>query len=433
MAQAHPVTAERPWTFWGAVGNSSWYLSEKLLRLAGAFLISAWVARYLGPHQYGTLAFAVSLVAMVGFLGSLGLESIVVRDFVQRPERESGIASSYFILRLCGAVLVPLLACSYVATTDSGNIELLLITAVLGSGVLFSSFEVIDSLLQARHAARGSSLIRVAGFSVGALAKVAMVIGGAPLWAFAVATVIEPAIAAVLYRAVAGRLGVRIGLQDIDRTEIRSLLVDGRMMILSGLTVIIYSKLDLLVVGQLVSKEALGGYAIAAAMVGAWNMMGTSLTQAYAPHISARRMTDAAGYVHVLRRFLLLMLGLSVAGSLALSELASWIFDLLLGPAYREGAAIFSLLVWSSVPVFLGVATSQIIVNEKLYGLSLLRTGLGMLTLFALIVPAAKWHGALGVAVAVLVSSAVATIAILLSGPARAILRDAFLPTRSAR
>ena len=262
------MQARQTWTFGRALGNSSWYLSEKLLRLTGAFLVSAWVARYLGPQQFGTLAFAMGLVAMIGFLGSLGLESLVVRDLVQHPERESRIASSYFSLRLAGAALVPLIACGYVAVTNPGDRELLLVVGILASGVLFTSFDVVDCVLQARHEARAASLIRAGAFLAGAVAKCALVLAGAPLAGFALASILELLVAAWMYRLLMKRLGVEVSLRKADRAEARGLLVDGRAMILSGLTVIIYSKIDLLVVGELVSKEALGSYAIAAAMCG---------------------------------------------------------------------------------------------------------------------------------------------------------------------
>lgn len=416
------MQARQTWSFGKAIGNSSWYLSEKLLRLLGAVLVSAWVARYLGPHQFGTLAFAMGLVAMLGFLGSLGLESVVVRDLVQHPERESRIASSYFSLRLAGAALVPLIACGYVALTHPGDRELLVVVGILASGVLLTSFDVVECVLQARHEARSASLVRASAFLVGSLTKCALVLAGAPLAGFALASVLELLFAVWMYRLLMKRLGVEVSLRQVDGAEMRSLLLDGRAMVLSGLTVIIYSKIDLLVVGELISKQALGSYAIAAAMCGAWNMLGTSITQAYAPHISATRAVDYARYISLLRRFLLMMLGLSAAGSFVLATISPWIFDLLLGPAYREGSELFSLLVWSSVPVFLGVATSQIIVNEKLYWLSLLRTGLGMVTALALIVPVALAFGARGVAMLVVVSSVVATSAMLFSGAARTIL-----------
>lgn len=409
-------------------GGASWYLAEKLIRLAGAFLISAWVARYLGPQQYGTFVFGVALIAMLGFLGSLGVESLVVRDLVQFPERESRIVSTYFFLRLVGAVAVPFLACGYIGLAHQGDGVQLMVVAVLSSVALFASFDVADCWLQARHRSRSTSLVRIGGFCVGAVVKILLVVNRASLFWFACANAAEAAAMATAYYYVLKQSDVRISWRRFDREELRRLLLDGKGMILSGLTVIVYSKIDVLAVGTLISKDALGSYGIAAAMCGAWNIVGTSLAQAYAPHISAARKQDFGAYVAVMRRFLSVMLGLSVAGSLVLAMLSSWIFAILLGPAYVRGGEVFSLLVWSSVPVFLGVATSQIIVNEQLYWTSFLRTTLGMVTSLALIVPAASNWGVTGVAVLVVASSCIATTSVLFSSRARQILYSVCTP-----
>jgi O-antigen/teichoic acid export membrane protein len=110
---------------------------------------------------------------------------------------------------------------------------------------------------------------------------------------------------------------------------------------------------------------------------------------------------------------------MSVTGSLAIAGMSTVIFDQLLGPAYSAGGKILSILVWSSVPVFLGMATSQIIVNDKLYWVSLFRTSLGMLISLALVAPAALRFGVNGVAVVVIGSACMATLAILVSPSAR--------------
>ena len=68
--------------------------------MAGAFLVGAWVARYLGPQQYGTFAYATALIATLGFMASWGIESLVIRDLVQAPERQQQIVSTYFFLEL---------------------------------------------------------------------------------------------------------------------------------------------------------------------------------------------------------------------------------------------------------------------------------------------------------------------------------------------
>lgn len=84
---------------------------------------------------------------------------------------------------------------------------------------------------------------------------------------------------------------------------------------------------------------------------------------------------------------------------------------------------MLSVLVWSSIPVFLGVATSQIIVNEKVYWISLARTLIGMIISLGLIAPITLRWGVNGVAALVVASSTVAMLAIVLSSSIRRTLR----------
>jgi polysaccharide transporter, PST family len=399
--------------------SASWYLLEKVVRMAGAFLVGAWVARYLGPQQYGAFAYATALIATLGFMASWSIESLVIRDLVQAPERQQQIVSTYFLLRLGGALLVPLSALLFLLWSHPGEHELMAVAVVLSVSTLLSSLDVVDCWLQARQRSGATSLIRLVAFVVGALAKCALVLAQAPLVWFAATSVLECSVIAAAYWNLLQRAGVSLSLRNWDRTELKRLLLDGKIMVLSGLTVVIYSRLDVLAIGTLLSKEALGPYAMAASMCAAWNMVGMSLTQAWAPQISAALARSYESYVLEMRRFLVFSLLLSVGGSLAIGSLSNLIFDLLLGPAYQAGGKILAVLVWSSVPVFIGIATSQIIVNERLYWVSLFRTTLGMVISVALVVPIALHWGVTGIAVLVNVSAWVATLSILMSRFAR--------------
>lgn len=399
--------------------NASGYLLEKTVRLAGAFLIGAWVARYLGPEQYGTFAYATALIATLGFMASWGIESLVIRDLVQEPRRQQQIVSTYFLVRICGAIAVPGIAVAFLLWSHPGESELLLVSIVLSVAMLFSSMDVADCWLQAQQRSSATSLIRLVGFLIGAVAKCVLVLVGAPLVWFAASNALESTVIAAAYWFLLRKGGVTVALGNWDFNELKRLVLDGKTMMLSGLTVVIYSRLDVLAIGGLISKEALGPYAMAAGMCGAWNMVGMSVAQAWAPHISAARAIDTTHYIIVLRRFLVACLLISVAGSLVIAGLSTFIFDQLLGPAYAAGGKILAILVWSSVPVFLGMATSQIIVNDKLYWVSLFRTSLGMLISLALVSPAALQFGVNGVAVVVIGSGCMATLAILVSRSAR--------------
>jgi PST family polysaccharide transporter len=418
---------------WGRIFSSaSWYLAEKFIRLLSAFFIGALVARYLGPGNYGTLSYSLALISTLSFLGSWGIESLVVRDLVHSPQRQQQVISTYFFVRLGGALLVPPFSVAYLLVFNHGDVQLLWITLILSSTVLLAAMDSTDCWLQAHQRARTTSVVRLAGFASGVAVKVALVIMDAGLVWFAIASVVESAFIAGLYASLLRRENVHFGFAQFDSGELRRLMVDGRLMILSGLTVIIYSKVDILSAGALLAKDTLGMYAMAATMVAAWNMVGTSLVQAWAPQVSLAHARGEASYVTTLRRLLATTLLLSLTGSLAMSLLSPWIFDLLLGPSYARSAGIFAILVWSSVPVFLGVATSQIIVNNRIYWVSLLRTALGVVVILPLIVPATRHWQSVGVAWLVLAGACVATSGILLSQSARRTLAMTLGLARSA-
>lgn len=402
--------------------EATWYLLEKAIRLLGAFLIGAWVARYLGPENYGYLAYALALVALLGFLGSWGIESLVVRDLVHVNLDQRRIISTYFFIRLAGALFVPFLAIGYLVITHTDD-RLLMVMVLLCSGsVIFGAFDIADCWLQARHKARVSSSIRLAGFLIGASVKCLLIIGEASVVWFAVAVLVEAGVMATLYSWLLWRHDLAPLVNHWSFAELKRTLGDGKMMVLSAFAVVVYSKIDILVIGALFSKEVLAPYAMAASMCAAWNMVGMSLAQAWAPRVSLAMATSQEHYIYVLRKMLLVMFGLSVIGSVFLSVFSGLIFDFLLGEDFSPGAPILNVLIWSSVSVFCGVATSQIIVNERIYWVSLLRTVVGVAFSLAFIVPAASTFGVAGVAGLVVFSSAAATLSIVFSASARSTL-----------
>lgn len=413
-----------------AYNIASWYLIEKAVRLAGAFWLGTWVARYLGPEQYGELAFGLALVTTLAFLSSWGVESLVVRDLVLYPENQGRIVATYFWARLLGGATIPFFVSLYLICRNSDDV-LRVLVILLGVSATLSAFDVADSWLQASGRARDTSVVRMVAFVFGIAIRIGLIYGAATIVWFAVAALVESIIVGGLYWWVLRQAGLNLCWRLWDGDVFRSIFIKGRWMILSTVTVVVYSKLDQLAVGELISKEMLGIYAIASSMCGAWNVVGVSIAQAYAPLISKNKKNDPDGkYIKTLREFIFLMLAISSGGSFLLSLLAPHVFDLLLGDGYLKGVDVFSVLIWISVPVYLGVATSQIIVNEEIYWASFVRTGLAMIIVLLLIFPVARMFGVIGVACLMLVGSTIAFGSILFSSVARKVLISIFMPIR---
>jgi len=59
--------------------NTGWLFFERIVGMALSFFVGVYVARYLGPANFGLLSYAGSFVGLFIALATLGLDGIVVR------------------------------------------------------------------------------------------------------------------------------------------------------------------------------------------------------------------------------------------------------------------------------------------------------------------------------------------------------------------
>jgi O-antigen/teichoic acid export membrane protein len=124
--------------------NIGWLFFDKFIRLGVGLVVGVWVARYLGPEQYGTLNYALAFVGIFSALGSMGIEGIVVRDIVQKPEKKYEILSSAFILKLSGGIIafiILFITIIYVRPSDNQSHWLV---GIIGMIMVFQAFDAID-------------------------------------------------------------------------------------------------------------------------------------------------------------------------------------------------------------------------------------------------------------------------------------------------
>ena len=86
--------------------NTSWVLAEKVFRMFVGMFVAVWVARYLGPSQFGLLSYAISFVGLFTSISTLGLDNIIVRELVVNEEKRDLFIGTAFLLKFLGAILV---------------------------------------------------------------------------------------------------------------------------------------------------------------------------------------------------------------------------------------------------------------------------------------------------------------------------------------
>jgi PST family polysaccharide transporter len=69
-----------------------------------AIVVGAWVARYLGPGQFGELAYVLAFVAFFQALSLLGLDGLTVRDIARDSVKRNGARDRVSSAACCASV-----------------------------------------------------------------------------------------------------------------------------------------------------------------------------------------------------------------------------------------------------------------------------------------------------------------------------------------
>ena len=124
------------------ISNVFWALAGKFTGLASALLVGIFVARYLGPTQYGIMNYAVSFVTLFLVIATFGFENLEIREEAKANDQKDVILGTVFVLRLLLSIvtIVTISVVAYINETDLYTYGIIMIYAIT---VILSPFDVI--------------------------------------------------------------------------------------------------------------------------------------------------------------------------------------------------------------------------------------------------------------------------------------------------
>lgn len=409
-----------------ALRNVAWLAAEKALRLVLVTGVGFWVARHLGPGRYGILVTATALVGLFQPLAELGLEALARRQFLAATATVPRLATTVLLLRLASAACALVVLATVVGWGGIGGEERRLL--VILAPLLFQpGFWLADSWLQTRLEARIAVLALVAATVAGALARVMLILGDAPLAAFAAVAVMEVSFGALLLAWAAHRRGFRYG--HFDSVLARRLLREAWPLLLSGFAVMAYLRTDVVMLRWINGDRAAGIYTAATRLTEVWYFVPGAVAASLLGTLLAARAAGRRIYEDRMQSFYDLNAGLAFGLGLPTALLSPWIVRLAFGEPYAEAAPVLCWLAGTLVFIFLGVARGQYLVNEGHTGFYLASTMAGLLSNVGINLVLIPRYGACGAAAATLVAQAVATwLSTFCFAPVRA---NAWMQTRA--
>lgn len=406
------------------LGNASWLVADKVGRLGVGMIVLVWMARYLGPEEFGLLNYGQALVVIFTAFATMGLADITVRDIVRMPEREQQIVASALLLRLAGGVIAVAMAVATVAIIRPDDVRAMVVVAVLASSLLPQAFDVIDYRFQAHMIVRPVVILRNANFLAFAALKCGAILVGAPLLVFAALISIELATVAMLLVLYARRRGLQLHPRFATNTEILRLWRECRLLLVRTFAIAVYMRIDQVLISVFLGDAQVGIYAAAIRLPELWYFLPTAVMTSAVPFLARSYTHSQQVYERNILRVMRPLVWLSILVATVLSLFSDQAMALLYGPSYAGAENVLAVYAWAGVFGTLGLTTNAWLINAGLmrYGLFQALVGLALsLLLSMLLIPRL---GAVGAAWSYLSAQIASTFIInLLFAPTRAIFR----------
>ncbi|TRV50916.1 MAG: flippase [Microcystis panniformis Mp_MB_F_20051200_S6D] len=390
------------------MGNVGWLFAERILTMVLAFCVGIWVIRYLGSENFGKLSYTTSFVALFSAIAQLGLNAIVIRNIVHEEKAAPEILGTAFVLKLIASLLTIIIIGIAIWTFDTDpNVRWM--TLIIAFSLMFSAFDAIEFWFQSQVLSGVLAILRSVQLIMSSLIKLSFIAFKLPLMAF---------VWLILAEQVVKVLGMLWVYPKYHQSMLRwrfnwskgwQMLQDSWPLILSGVMITIYMKIDQVMLGNMANAQAVGNYGAAVRFSEIWYFIPMAVCSSVFPAILRAKQRSGEEYYARLQQLYDLMAWMALSIAIPMTFASVPLLTTLLGKEFAEAGTILAWHIWAGPFVFLGVARSNWLMAENFTRFSFLTTSLGsivnILLNFLLIPP----YQGVGAAIATIIAYAVAS------------------------
>ncbi|MBO9732235.1 MAG: flippase [Chitinophaga sp.] len=384
--------------------NSGWLLIDKLSKLFPGIIVLAMMARHLGPEQFGIWNYALALTTIAGSFALLGMDKIAVKELLGAKSNPSAIVAILIFMRIGAGIISMAVSIAFVVLSKPHQPIYLYCTIFTALTIVLQSFDVFDYFYQAQNDVKKVIIPKVVVFLIFCVIKLLIVFTNGTLSDFLWVTLAE---GVVTYTVIIDNYRRRYASgwwPNLDYRLGKYLLAQGWPLLFSNLVVVLFVKIDLLLLDMLGTASQLGEYVVAARISELWYAIPVILATAILPDLINKRKTDMAAYWRGVEKCMRLSFWVSFTISLLVMLLANVIIPFLYGKQYVAASAILMIHVWASVPVFLCSMFTQYLVIEGSYKITLYGNIMGLIINVGLNMVLIRPYGGIGAAIATVIA-----------------------------
>lgn len=343
--------------------NFLWMSFDKFITMLSGFAISVLTARHIGPENTGIIQYCISIGLLLIPLSQLGISNLVF------DRASSNAVSARMLIFLTSKLRTAIFILLSLVVILIHHDEDIVFIAILSLILISNFFTCIDTLVN-YYDSTLSSKVNMKATSVGTLMSqsfrlVLNFVTSNPIL-FAIPYVINTYIP---YRIRVNRLRKEIGgkayRSSKEKRYNKYLLINGLPLAISSFSVVVYSKINSIMVGSTMNIENVGYFNIAHSLSAMWLFIPLSLVTS----ILARAFSykSKSKKIKMIKMSYLLTLSIGIPLYLIVHMFSDEIVFYTYGDQFSPSADIISVLFISTIFSVIGTVSNRTIVNFKGY------------------------------------------------------------------
>jgi O-antigen/teichoic acid export membrane protein len=171
----------------------------------------------------------------------------------------------------------------------------------------------------------------------------------------------------------------RIGsfFQYFDLGTAKSMLRSAWPLILSGIAISLYMRIDQIMIKEMLSEREVGLYSVAVRLSEAWYFVPVIVATSLFPAILNAKKISQDLYNIRLKRIYSIMIYSAIGVALPVSFLSERIVVTLFGIHYQDAGLVLSIHIWAGIFVAMGVVNGSWFLSENLQKIATINTLIG--------------------------------------------------------
>lgn len=343
--------------------NTSWMFVAQVMSIVSLF-VNVWVARYLGPEEFGSFSYVIAFIGIFSFIANLGIADVIIKELVNKPEDRDKIMGTSFRL-LFFSSLIAFFVSSASAFIFEQNTFLRLLIILASSSFLFSSFNIIPHYFQASVLAKKNAIAQMITIVVSSAFKIYLIISGQSLLFFVFAFLLDSVVFTIIYLINYRREGFKILAWKYDKLIFKKIFSASILLMFASAAGYLLMKVDQVMIKSYLDEVAVGYYAAAVKMSEAWYFIpGIICTSLFPAIINAKKVSSLSYRKRLTNLFIFLFL-FAFLIAVVITFLSGFIIQKLYGPSFLASVSVLRIYVWSSLGMFLIAGINKYLLVEN--------------------------------------------------------------------